>query len=128
MAGSYGGQPGQDWLLDYPQWRRLSLVLSAFLVVPALKREAGPVDISLSSERGGETQLVAAPHGRNLQLRLDSSGLPDGQVWVEIVDSNGNPITEQQALAHSNQVPIRVANLTSGFYALRISLKQGRPP
>jgi hypothetical protein len=122
LPGSWPRWSPRDWLLIPAA---AMLALAAFLVVPAMRREAGPVDVSLTSERGGETQLVGAPQGRNLQLRLDSSGLPDGQVWVEIVDSNGNAITEQQALARSNQATIRVANLASGVYYARIYSSKG---
>jgi len=122
LPGSWPPWSQRDWLLIPAA---AMLALAAFLVVPAMRREAGPVDVSLTSERGGETQLVGAPQGRNLQLRLDSSGLPDGQVWVEIVDNNGNAITEQQALARSNQATIRVANLASGVYYARIYSSKG---
>jgi len=115
LPGSWPRWPPRSWLLISAA---ATLALAAFLVV-------GPVDVSLMSERGGETAGVAAPQGRNLRLRLDSSGLPDGQVSVEIVDSNGNAIAEQQALAHSNHATIGVAPLTSGAYYARIYSSKG---
>jgi hypothetical protein len=121
--------PSWSWNFrrSWPRWSPKSwllipaaatLALAAFLVV-------GPVDVSLTSERGGETPGVSAPKGRNLQLHLDSSGLPDGQVSVEIVDSNGNAITEQQTLANSNHATIGVAPLTGGVYYARIYSSKG---
>ena len=126
FRGSWPRWSPRDWLLVPAA---AMLALAALLVAPAMQREAmqheaGPVDVSLTSERG-ETQLVAAPQGRKLQLRLDSSGLPDGQVSVEIVDINGNAITEQQALAHSNHATVRVAHLAIGVYYARIYSSKG---
>jgi hypothetical protein len=121
FPGSWPRWSPRDWLLVPAA---AMLALAALLVAPAMQRETGPVDVSLTSERG-KTQLVAAPQKRNLQLRLDSSGLPDGQVSVEIVDLNGNEITEQQALAHSSHATIRVAHLAIGVYYARIYSSKG---
>lgn len=94
-----------------------ALALAAFLLVPA--------NVSLTSERGSDTAATAPP-GRILQLHLDSSGLPDGEVSVEIVDSNGNAIGERQLLVRSNQVTVGVRPLWSGLYYARIySSKDG---
>jgi hypothetical protein len=120
---------------NLPRWSRpwllipaaVVLVLAGFLVVPAIERAAGPVDVWLVSERGNETAAIAAPQGHNLRLHLDSSGLPDGQVWAEIVDSTGNTIRQQQGLARSTQVTIGAPHLTSGVYYARIySSKDGQ--
>jgi hypothetical protein len=104
------------------------LALASILVIPAMRHAADPVHVSLSAERGSGTPAVAPPQGRNLQLHLDSSGLPDGEVSVEIVDSSGNAIGVQQALARANQVTIGVSHLASGLYYVRIrSGKEHRP-
>jgi anti-sigma factor RsiW len=108
------------WL---PNWSLLPpaavLALAFILVAPAIRRPAGTVDITLTAERGSKTAAVDLPAGSTLQLHLDATGLPDGQVSVEILDSTGTAINEQQ-VTRSNELAIGVQHLASGIYYARI--------
>jgi hypothetical protein len=121
--------PKRGWLTNVLRgnWGRLSMVPAAATLLLAgtflagtMWRSPGPAEIWLAAERGSQTTEATAEHGRRLQLHLDTSGLPGGETWVEIVDSKGNTISEQRAQRVSNQLSTEVSPLPSGRYYVRV--------
>ena len=112
-----------NWRL--PQWSVIpvaaALALACVLVLPTLRHSNSPVELTLTAERGNAIPTVTLIAGRPLELHLNASGLSQGPMAVEVVDSEGGLKSQQNGVVRSNQVDVLVGTvLPKGIYLARI--------
>jgi hypothetical protein len=118
--------------LALPRWSWMpTAVVFAFIVIlamPAMRPSANTLEVSLTAERGSDTNRFVVPSGRDFLLYLDSAGLPVGRVLVEIVDDNGGKVNQQQSSADSNRVTTAEPPLAKGTYYVRLYVSNDSQP